>query len=63
MFPIRGLISKQSHKAPWVVYNKVSTEDLQNSQDNDKREKFEIIAAFPPYPTPARPDRSALFTM
>ena len=57
MFPIRGLILKKDHAAPWVVYNKENVDD-----DEDKREKYEIIAALPPCPTPARPEISELFT-
>ena len=43
MFPIRGLVLKKDHEAPWVVYNKVSQEILDESQETDKREKYEII--------------------
>lgn len=43
MFPIRGLVSKKDHEAPWVVYSKLSQETLDESADTDKREKYEII--------------------
>ncbi|CAK9252426.1 unnamed protein product [Sphagnum jensenii] len=55
MFPIRGMVVKQSHLAPWVVYQKVET--------SDGRERYEIIGAFPPYPSPDRTDISNIFTM
>lgn len=54
MFPIRGLVLKQDHRSPWVIYNKIM-----NSQG---KEKYEILAALPPYPTPERSEISRFFT-
>ena len=56
MFPIRGMVLKLDHTAPWMVYNK-------QSEDNNKDgERYEILAAFPPYPTPEKSLISSLFT-
>ena len=52
MFPIRGLVVKQDHTSPWVVY--------QQSIENG-RETYDIKGAFPPYPTPDRTDISNMF--
>lgn len=54
MFPIRGLVVKQDHTAPWVVYSKNTTAD--------GRESYDVVAAFPPYPTPDRTEISEIFT-
>ena len=54
MFPIRGLVVKQDHTAPWVVYSKNATAD--------GRESYDVVAAFPPYPTPDRSEISEVFT-
>jgi hypothetical protein len=53
MFPISGLLMKQDHIAPWIVYQK--------SEDENGREKYEIEAAFPPYPAPNKADVSDIF--
>ncbi len=54
MFPIGGLVFKEDHTAPWVVYAR--------QIDAEGRERYEMLGALPPYPTPNRPQISAMFT-
>eukprot|EP01035_Chromulina_nebulosa_P020382 gene20382-26452_t len=55
MFPIRGLIVKKNYDSPWILY------DLIDSK-KDKIERYEIIAALPPQPTPDTTLISKIFT-
>jgi hypothetical protein len=52
MYPIKGMVMKQNHFSPWVVYDKY---------DDQEREEYRIVGAFPPYPTPSRSTISDFF--
>ena len=53
MFPISGMVMKQSYNAPYVAYNKQKTED--------GKETYSPIGAFPPHPKPNPEVLSNLF--
>jgi hypothetical protein len=66
MFPIKGLVMKQGHKHPWVVYRQQQLPDgpegTKGAKGGDFKIKYEVKAAFPPYPTPDRSAISDVFT-
>jgi len=61
MFPISGLIAKNSYHSPWVAYEK---EDIPaaSSTSTATKENYRIIAAFDPYKIPDPSLVSKVFT-
>ncbi len=53
MFPIRGLVLKQFHNYPYIVYEK--------TEDKSKQEVYDVLGAFSPFPSPDRSEISSLF--
>ena len=45
MFPIRGMLAKKTFHSPWVAY-------LKTEEGPNKREVYDIVAAFDPYLPP-----------
>lgn len=61
MFPIRGAVVKKNYRDCWVIYNKVDKKDVKMNSPQEVEEKYVVIGALPPQPTPSGSEISQIF--